>query len=101
MSVAYDRVLLLLSIVEKSLQHPKLRPIVNAATAELEALNQDCSDWLEEKATKDKEAKAAADEEAAIEAAALAEKDAKDHPDQKPKVIPAEENDKPAVQRRI
>ena len=98
----FDRALLLLTVVEKSLGHPKLRPIVNAATAELEELNQACSDWLEEKAAKDKEAKAAADKEATAKAAALAAKDAEDHPDSKPKVIPAAPEDKPApVQRRI
>lgn len=34
----FDRALLLLTVVEKALGHPKLRPIVDAASAELDEM---------------------------------------------------------------
>ena len=98
MDINYDRALLLLTVTEKALGHPKLRPIVNAATAELEDFNQACADWLEEKAAEDKAAKAAADEEAAAKNTQLAEEDAANHPDAKPKSD--ESNGKPQTGMR-
>ncbi len=36
--IDFDRAYILLTVVEKALGHPKLKPIVDAASAELEAM---------------------------------------------------------------
>ncbi len=36
--IDFDRAYVLLTVVEKALGHPKLKPIVDAASAELEAM---------------------------------------------------------------
>lgn len=38
LEVDFDRALLLLTVVEKALAHPKLRPIVDTASAELDEM---------------------------------------------------------------
>jgi len=43
MSVDYDRALLLLSVVEKALGHPQLRPIVDLAQLELASVTKDAA----------------------------------------------------------
>lgn len=64
MPVDYDRTLLLLSVVEKALGHPQLRPIADLAQLELTAVTKDAA-----QAVKDLR-----EEEAKAEAAKYAEK---------------------------
>lgn len=62
MSVNYERALLLLSVVEKALGHPQLRPIVDLAQLELTAFTKDAAqavkDLRAEESKKAEQAKA-------------------------------------------
>lgn len=53
MDIDFDRALLLLTVVEKSLGHPKLRPIVAAASDELEAMIAPPKEETEQKIVED------------------------------------------------
>lgn len=46
--IDFDRAYVLLTVVEKALGHPKLKPIVDAASAELEAMIVQPEEAIEE-----------------------------------------------------
>lgn len=81
MPVDYDRTLLLLSVVEKALGHPQLRPIVDLAQLELTGVTKDAAQAVKD--LRAEEAKEAAKTEQAKA------KQAEPEEDEKPATAPA------------